>query len=293
MNDNPSTQNPSLETLARQWGAQRIPFSECPDAWLETPGLERARRELNQNAALRSVLLLHGPNGVGKSALIARWLKGLDQRQFFPLLLTQATLSASSLLGALCLKLGKPPVYRRERQIQTIEEALDEIQGCVPVIVLDEAQNYSHGALEEVRLLLGLNLPAQPAFALTLIGDQYLLSSLKLRHHRPLFSRLGAQVSLKPWDHEQSHQALQKALRASGLSSQALDPAAAQQLVEAAAGLPRSLQLLARAAWLAAAQAQAQCILPEHVQGALELVPHLPGLHRAPAPSPPQEPAAS
>lgn len=74
--------------------------------------------------------------------------------------------------------------------------SLGELERRIPVLVLDEAQNYSHSAFEEVRLLLGLNLPEAPAFALVLIGDEYLLSSLKLRHHRALYSRLACQVSL-------------------------------------------------------------------------------------------------
>lgn len=195
-------------------GATRVSFTQGSNSWLWTPSLKQAQERLNQNAALRSALLLHGPNGVGKSALIARWLKDLNTRLFVPLVFTQATLSASSLLGALCLKLGKALVYRRERQLQSIEEALGEMEGRVPVIVLDEAQNYNQPTLEEIRLLLGLNLPAQPAFALNLIGDQNLLSSLKLRHHRALYSRLAAQVVLEPWNAQESLQALDTALRA-------------------------------------------------------------------------------
>jgi type II secretory pathway predicted ATPase ExeA len=275
----------TLETLARQWGAQHIPFTSCQEAWLATSALRQATQRLDQHAALRSVLLLHGPNGVGKSALVARWIHGLNARLFVPLVFTQASLSASSLLGSLCMKLGKGWAFRRERQLQYIEEAFAEMEGRIPLVILDEAQNYNHGTLEEVRLLLGLNLPAQPAFALTLIGDQYLLSSLKLRNHRALYSRLGAQISLEAWSAEESVQALHAALRAAGLSTEVLEAAAAQQLAAAGAGLPRSLQLLARASWIQAAQSGAQSIGPDHVQAALELVPHVPGLSASMAPS--------
>ena len=58
-----------------------------------------------------------------------------------------------------------------------------------------------------------------------------------------------------------------------------LPPAAGEKLAAASGGLPRSLQLLARAAWLAAATSGRQQILPEDVQCALDQVPCVPGLH--------------
>ena len=95
------------------------------------------------------------------------------------------------------------------------------------MVILDEAQNYSQPSLEEVRLLLGLNLPEQPTFALVLIGDEYLLASLKLRNqHRPCTSRLASQVSLSPWTPSQCAQYLSAGLAAVGLSASAIEPAA-------------------------------------------------------------------
>jgi len=97
--------NLELSLLARQWGATAVPFGELSaDGWLETPAGQRALALLQQTATLRSVLLLSGPNGVGKSALVSRWLSGLDRRLFSPLLLTQATLSSSGVLSAVTAK---------------------------------------------------------------------------------------------------------------------------------------------------------------------------------------------
>jgi type II secretory pathway predicted ATPase ExeA len=160
---------PQLSVLARQWGATAVPFGLVnSEDWLETPEAQKALTCLNQSAALRSVMLLSGPNGVGKSALVGRWMRGLDTRLFCPVCLTQATLSGTAVLAALASKLGKAASFQRRRNLQLIEEALQEVQPRIVVLILDEAQNYSQPSLEEVRLLLGLNLPQQPAFALGL-----------------------------------------------------------------------------------------------------------------------------
>jgi type II secretory pathway predicted ATPase ExeA len=270
--------NLELSLLARQWGATTVPFSEpAGEAWLETPQSQRALAALDQSATLRSVLLLAGPNGVGKSALVGRWLARLDRRLFCPLLLTHASLSACGLLSALVSQLGKRPAFRRETNLAAIAAALAEMGKVVPLIVLDEAQGLSYGSLEEVRLLLGLNLAEPPAFALVLIGDEYLLGTLRLRQHRSLFSRIAFQVSLSPWSAPQVAQYLQQSLAAVGISRPAIEPAALNLLTSASSGLARSLGLLARAAWIQAASAGAQVIQPPHVQAAIDQVPSAAG----------------
>jgi len=273
-----------LQQLAHQWGVSQVPFAALGEKdWLDTPPVQKAVGYLTQTAALRSVMLLCGPNGVGKSVLAGRWMRSLEERIFHPLCLTQATLSGSGILGSLATKLGKPCSFRRERNLQLIEEALAELDRRILVLVLDEAQNYAHSSLEEVRLLLGLNLPQAPTFALVLIGDEYLLSSLKLRNHRALYSRLACQTSLPPWSNAQCTQYLASALQAAGLSTHVIESAAAELLSSASGGLPRSLNLLARAAWIHAATQGAQKISAAHVQSAMETVPCVPGLHLAPA----------
>jgi len=274
-----------LSLLARQWGATAVPFGLVnANDWLESPGAQKALTCLTQTAALRSVMLLCGPNGVGKSALVGRWMRSLDNRLFYPVCLTQATLSGTAILAALATKLGKPVSFFRQRNLQLLEEALNELERRILVVILDEAQNYSQPSLEEVRLLLGLNLPEQPAFALVLIGDEYLLASLKLRNQRALYSRLACHINLAPWTSAQCAQYLNTGLGAVGLSASVIEPAAIDLLASASAGLPRSLCLLARAAWVAAATEKAQKILPAHVQLALQQVPCVPGL-LPPAPS--------
>jgi type II secretory pathway predicted ATPase ExeA len=268
-----------LARLARQWGATAVPFGELTaEAWLDTPPGQRALALLERTAALRSVLLLAGPNGVGKSALVGRWLSRLDRRLFCPLLLTQASLSGCGVLAALASQLGQRAAFRREANLALIQAALAELGSVVPLLVLDDAQGFGYGSLEEVRLLLGLNLAEPPALALVLIGDEYLLGTLRLRQHRSLFSRIACQVSLAPWTAPLVAQYVQQSFAAVGIDRPAIEPAALNLLTIASSGLARSLCLLARAAWIAAASAGAQTIEPAHVQVALEQVPGAAGL---------------
>ena len=66
-----------------------MPFSDQPgEAPFRCPAWEEAARLLNQTAALRSLMLLIGDNGVGKSALLADWLASLEPKAYLPLVIT-------------------------------------------------------------------------------------------------------------------------------------------------------------------------------------------------------------
>jgi type II secretory pathway predicted ATPase ExeA len=274
-----------LELYTRSWGATAVPFGPSSEVqWVSIPSQQRAWSLLDQTAALRGVMLLSGGNGVGKSTLVGRWVRQLEDRLYTPLKLTQATLSSSGLLAALARGLGKPVSFRRERNLDELSSYLDEHQRHTLVVVLDDAQNSTQTTLEELRLLLGLNLPTQPTFALVLIGDEYLLSQLQLRNHRALCSRLSAHHSLAPWTSQEIETYLQTGLEAVDIHrSRVFEAAAVDLLVRATAGVPRSVCLLARAAWLEAARSEVKEITAPILQQAMEQVPGLPGLSRNPS----------
>jgi MSHA biogenesis protein MshM len=264
----------SLNLALRHWGTRAVPFNDHDG---EKPFLTPAWKEnlalLGQTAALRSLLLLSGDNGMGKSALSAYWVSTLEPKAFYPMVITQSTLSASGILAVLLSKLGHKPGLHRSRNLALLEESFKELGRVTPVLILDDAQDYPPGALEEVRLLLGLNLSRPPVFALVLVGDLYLQDTLRMAHYRSLYSRIGARVQLDPLDRQAVDAYLVHALSQVGLDRPCLAPAALDLLAAASGGVPRLLNLLARTAWIAAAQAQVNTIEAEHVQTALRLVP--------------------
>jgi type II secretory pathway predicted ATPase ExeA len=271
-----------LELYTRTWGATAVPFGPLSETqWITIPSQQRAVSLLNQTAALRSVMLLSGGNGMGKSILVGRWVRQLEPRLYTPVNLTQATLSSSGLLASLARGVGKRASMRRERNLDELSSYLSEHERQTLLIVLDDAQNCTHSTLEELRLLLGLNLPSQPTFALVLIGDEYLLGQLQLRNHRALCSRLSAHHMLHPWTLEEIQTYLKTGLESVGINrSRVFEAAAVDLLVRATAGVPRSVCLLARAAWLEAARIEAKEISAQTMQQAMEQVPGLAGLTR-------------
>lgn len=267
--------NPPVEDHLRAWGLHRAPFA--PDgknpAIFPAQSHLQARHLLETTAALRGVMLLSGVPGSGKSTLIKTWMAALEPKRHLPLLITQSSLSASGVLEILLAKLGERPRFKRSASLLLLEKHLAEIDPVTLVLILDDAQNYPAPALEEIRLLLGIGGRLRSAFALILAGDDYLLGSLRLSVQRALFTRISATATLAPLSRQDIAAYLDWQVNRAGLQREIFEPAAVDLLAEASQGNPRTLNLLAQAAWLAAARAAATIIHPDHVHSAMHQVP--------------------
>lgn len=268
------SKEPVLEELLRAWGLRRVPFAPDDKSGLfPSAGQREALPLLDTTAALRGVMVLTGSPGTGKSTLAKTWMAGLEPKRYLPLLLTQSSLTATGVLEILLAKLGERPRFKRSANLMILEKHLTDIDPLTLVMVLDDAQNYPGPALEELRLLLGLGGRVRSAFALVLLGDEYLLGGLRLSVQRALFSRISAAHQLRPLPREDIAPYLDWHVSHAGLERDIFAPAALDLLVEASEGNPRTLNLMARAAWIAAARAGASTIEAEHIHTALRQVP--------------------
>jgi len=275
-----------LKEYMHQWGARSVPFQDQPEQRLfETEQSGEASELLQQSAALRSVMLLSGDNGVGKSAVVAHWVRTLEPKAYRPLTITQASLSASGVLCTLLAKLGQVPGMQRSQNLARMEDALSRLGSVIPVIILDEAQNYTASAIEEVRLLLGLNLPPQPAFCLILIGDNYLLDTLRLQSRRALYTRIAVSYQLQALQPAQVEAYLIHGLKQAGLDRPCFQQPTIEMIASASDGIPRTINLLARTAWIEASRQQHDTITTKHMHTALRLVPAAHDKISAPTPA--------
>lgn len=267
--------SPPLDDLLRAWGLRRTPFAaddKTPELFA-TASHDQALSLLDTTIALRGVMTLTGSPGTGKSTLIKSWLAGLEPKRFLPLLITQSSLSATGVLEVLLAKLGERARFKRSTNLLLLEKHLADLDPVTLVLVLDDAQNYPAPALEELRLLLGLGTRQRSAFALILLGDEYLLGSLRLSVQRALFSRISAATTLAALPRENIASYLDWHVSRAGLDRDIFAPAAVDLLAEASDGNPRTLGLLAQAAWLDAARQNSMTIEPAHIHTALRQVP--------------------
>ena len=201
----------ALKTL---WGATEMPFGAACAEPYRHPAFEELSRRLQQLCDIGASGLLHGPNGVGKSYLCGCFTGQLPEKRYKILLLAHSSLTGSDLLRALCYPLGIQPQMRRSDNVANIHAAFGQLGSRWPLLVLEEAQNFSATALEEVRLLTCAHNDTRAPFSLLLVGDDSLLPRLQMGINRALISRLGFALSMARLDPAQSRDYVAARLRA-------------------------------------------------------------------------------
>jgi general secretion pathway protein A len=164
---------------------------------------------------------------------------------------------------------------RRSDNVTNIHAALGQLGSRWPLLVLEEAQNFSASALEEVRLLTCARSDTRPPFSLLLIGEDSLLPRLQMRINHALISRLGFALALTRLEPAQSREYVSARLRAVGVHSNPFEDQGLELLIQAASGLPRAINHLAQRSIEAAAAAATPTIGAIHVQAALDRLPWL------------------
>jgi type II secretory pathway predicted ATPase ExeA len=266
--------NPELDTALKSlWGASQLPFGAAVEKPYPSDTFKETCHRLEQLVAVRACGLLHGPNGVGKTLLVQHFLQALPDKRYKTFVLSHSSVTGTDLLRLLCRELGQTARMRRSDNVMLIRQGWQQLERLWPIVVLDEAQNLSASALEEVRLLSCDRRDTQPPFSLLLVGDEQLLPRLEMGINAPLLTRLSFCLPLQPWTAEQLSGYVQARLQEVGIHANPFDAAALQLLLQAANGSPRLLNHLAQRALEEAAAHNSRAITAVQVQRALELLP--------------------
>lgn len=268
--EKPSSLFLALKTV---WGATEMPFgAACKEAFRH-PAFEQTTNRLVQMCELTSSGLLYGPHGAGKSYLCSCLLGKLPEKRYKTLSLAHSSLTGSDLLRALCHQLGIEAHMRRSDNVAKLQGAFAQLGQRWPLLVLEEAQNLSALALEEIRLLACAQLDTRAPFSLLLIGDESLLARLQMGVNRALLSRLSFSLKLDRLTSAQSREYIAARLRECAIHSEVFEPPALNLLIQAGDGLPRTINHLARASLQEALDAQSEIVRCAHLQSALDRLP--------------------
>jgi general secretion pathway protein A len=237
------------------------PFGErtSADALWQDDRMQQGLARLRYVAEHATVALVTGASGVGKSALLKRFLHELSGPQWEPVYLHLTHLPAAGLLKLLVSKLEEVPRRGKERLFEQILQKARQAEGAL-LLILDEAHLIDAEALTDIRLLISSALDDTPPLKVILAGQEPLRQTLKRSLHADLLNRISVRFHLPTLSKQQTTTYIDFQLKQAGGSEKLFEEAAKHLIHDYSGGVPRQINNLATACLLQAAAQNASRI---------------------------------
>lgn len=230
----------------------------------------------------KGLMALFGDVGSGKTTLCRALLRELP-KEIQSALVLNPHLSDAELVGAILDDLGV------ERQGSTKGELMTLLSnyllaagagGKTVVVILDEAQQMSVEALEQIRILSNLETPTRKLLQMVLVGQPELEEKLQRRELRQLDQRIGIRCYLRPLSKQETFRYIEHRLRVAGLvGALPFTRGALSAIYQYSRGIPRVINLASDRGLTAGYTARARFITASMVRTAIR---NLEGLRRRP-----------
>lgn len=188
------------------FGLKENPFSLSPDArylFLSEQHRDALNCLIYGIKERKGFVLISGAVGLGKTTICRRLLASMDDSVETALIFNTAV-SEVDLLETI-LDEYDISVSNESRNKKYYIDALNAFllqnyaAGKTAVLLIDEAQNLSHGVLEQIRMLSNLETETEKLIQIILIGQPELTGNLMLPALRQLNERITVRYDLKPF----------------------------------------------------------------------------------------------
>jgi putative secretion ATPase (PEP-CTERM system associated) len=277
----------------RHFGLSAKPFqlSPDPDFFFGSRGHKRAMAYLEYGLHQgEGFIVITGEVGAGKTTLLRGLLRRLPGEAIVPAQIVSTQVQASDLLRLVAAAYGVGAEGAEKADLlvhlQRHFEAL-HAEGRRALLIVDEAQNLSAEAVEELRMLSNFQAGTHPLVQSFLVGQPEFRAILQRPEMQQLKQRVIASYHLGPLDRDETRDYIEHRLRHVGWSAHPhFEPAAFDAIHTATGGVPRRINLLCDRLLLAAYLGEQQEVGAEDVRGTAEELDTELGLGRA-DPEPP------
>ena len=235
------------------YGFREKPFQIVPNpAFLyKSPKHETALTYLEYGVAENvGFILLTGEIGSGKTTLV-QYLLGRMDASIEAAVVFNTTVTAEELLSLIMGEFNLPRAAGdKAANLNALNQFLIDryARRKRVLLVIDEAQNLSDQALEEVRMLSNLQSDDQNLLQIVLVGQPELASKLKKPALRQFAQRIAASYHLTALDRNETGEYVACRLEKAGGRPDLFTPAALDVVFELSGGVPRAINLACQAA---------------------------------------------
>ncbi len=196
-------------------------------------------------------VVVTGEIGSGKTTLLQTLLRNLDSQTTVGRIVN-TILEPRELLETILIDFGLDPAGRgKPLMLRDLAQYLvdQRLAGRLVLLVIDEAQNLSLAALEELRMLSNLETEKSKLLQVVLVGQPNLREKLALPELEQLRQRITVSYHLPPLDAEETLNYVNHRLRRAALGAPLEFPRDATDLVHAKSrGVPRLINVICDAA---------------------------------------------
>jgi general secretion pathway protein A len=241
------------------FGFTEWPFANTPDPRFVylSPRHEEALAHLLYGIRERGGFVqLTGEVGTGKTTtcryLLSQLPEGVDVA-----LIVNPMLTPEELLANVCDELGAAYPHEARTRKAFVDALYHHLlaahgRGRRTVLIIDEAQNLSPGALEQLRLLTNLETATEKLLQIVLIGQPELTTLLAQRDLRQVAQRITARYHLLPFGEKDTRAYVWRRLQIAGQRISLFEPGALHAVHRASRGVPRLVNVICDRALLGA-----------------------------------------
>lgn len=215
---------------------------------------------------------LTGEVGTGKTTLCRLLLEQVPEKTRIALILNPV-LTPAELLRAICRELEIELTFS-DGGLEDVGERLNRYlldahaAGERVVLIIDEAQNMSREALEQVRLLTNLETATDKLLQIILLGQPELRQALGRPSLRQLSQRITARYHLDPLESAETAEYVRHRLAVAGAARCPFTSRALKTLYLVSGGVPRLINIIADRALMAGYARETTRITPRLVRAA-------------------------
>ena len=236
------------------YGLRERPFSLTPDPSYLYPSrvhkeaLSHLRYGIEGHAGF---IVITGEIGCGKTTMLQTVLRALDQQTSIARLMN-TMLDARELIEAIMLDFGlepRPDASKPYLLRDLARHLVDQRNaGKLSLVVIDEAQNLSVAALEEVRMLSNLETEKSKLIHIVLVGQPNLRDLLARPELEQLRQRVTVSYHLEPLTADDTHAYINHRLRHAAVGAPLTFPPEVTSIIhEHSRGVARKINVIADA----------------------------------------------
>lgn len=194
----------------------------------------------------KSPIVLTGDIGTGKTTLLYSLIEKIDKKAHIAFLVN-SQLNITEILQHILYEFGLDIHNKSKGELlidlkkflKYCEESKENV-----LVILDEAQNFSHAILEELRLLTNIESSSEKLIQLILVGQLGLEDKLKLPELAQLRQRIGVNYRLLPISYHEVKDYIETRLAVAGATRPIFTTEAVEAIYTFSRGIPRVMNVM-------------------------------------------------